>query len=336
MSAMPKWAFVAFVKDEERFLPAFLDYHRSLGAERGYFFIDRSTDRTAEIVANCPWAAAMDAGFNPAREQMQAAQITCYDQALRMARTDGLDWLIMLDADEFLWGGADWPEPSSWLRRRRRSAAEEGNIGAMLAGVAPDVESIRIPPVEIIVESDGLMKPFWERQWFQDGRPVPRKVLDPRTGGMLSVERFLGHSAGKAFIRTTCDAQAFNAHKWTRRQDLALPDDIPLRTEDRGRMFHFLSIHAGHWRAKYEKLSHEPDTWLRGQPVTQTKQAWKAVASGMGEREAADYFRKWVALSPSAIRAGRRAGILKRATAVEDVLRECGFLGSADALRTGP
>src|SRR5262245_56411062 len=116
----PVLAMVMCVRDEADFLPYHLAYHHALGVTRAYVFLDRCADATATVLGSCPWARAIDADRDPDVESLPVYQQRCADRALEMARAEGIDWLMHLDADEFAWG--DNPAPGggllSLLRRR--------------------------------------------------------------------------------------------------------------------------------------------------------------------------------------------------------------------------
>lgn len=324
----PTVATVSCVHNEQRVLPAWLAYHRALGVSRMYFFLNRCTDRTRAILEAAPGAEVFEGTFDPDKQFFQAYQMNCADEALRRARGAGIDWLLHLDADEYAWGGDGWPEPRSWWRRRR-PALEEGSLPALFARVKPETECVQFASAEAVPERRGHDDDFWALRHFQWKGTIERDVLDPLTGKTERLQRWMGHHMGKAAVRASCDAQCFNPHYWTRQQHKEVPDQVPLVTETRGVLFHFIVTGAGQWVEKYSRWEHEPDRWMRGGGPQFPRTVWKVLSHRLSPEEARAYYRQWVAVPPALIRRARRSGGVRRATAVKDVLRECGFLAGA-------
>lgn len=329
MSTRPQLALVLCARNEERFLPAFLAYHRALGVDRAYVYLDRCTDRSRDHLARHDWVEVIERNQPDGTTQLSLHQMACANDALVRARAQEIPWLMMLDADEFAWGGDPLPRPCPawrrWLGLPAATLAARGHLSRLIDGAAADTEMILLRTAEVVVEAGREDLPFWTQHHFQTEVALHRPVLHPGTGEMRTLNRWLGHRLGKSIVRTACDVQAFDSHRWTRRQDRDIPDDLPLRTEQHGWILHYVVTGPEHWRQKYLNLAYEPAHWLRGQPVDFPKQAWKEAAMRMDEAEARDYFSTWVAVPPRLVRAARRRGSLRRVSVVEDILKQTKF-----------
>jgi hypothetical protein len=328
---MIKLALVMCIRNEERFLPAFLAYHRTLGVDRAYVYLDRCTDRSRELLARHHWVVTINRDQGNAPAQLALHQMACANDALERARDEGMDWLMMLDADEFAWGGDALPGPCAWWQRwtgKRRSDLEaRGHLVRLLERVAPETEMILLRTAEVVPELERSNKPFWTLHHVQVERVLQRPVLHPGEQQVRTLNRWLGHRLGKSIVRTSCDVQAFDSHRWTRRQDCKVPEAVPLRTEPRGWLLHYIVTSPGHWWRKYRQLSQEPSHWIRGEPVEFPKQAWKEAAMNMDEATARAYFLKWVAVPARRLRIAQRRGVVRRVTVVQDVLKISNFSG---------
>jgi hypothetical protein len=154
-----------------------------------------------------------------------------------------------------------------------------------------------------------------ELRHFQSaGRPIARRMLDPRSGRRVVIQRLLGHDLGKSAVRTDADLEPVTAHQWRR------PDGSEPVTEELGTHFHFPATSPRQWRAKYAKLAFEPARWPEGEPVPFPKQAWKQVTPRMTDTEAAEYFTRWVAMAPTEIHDLVERGQVQELHLVERVL----------------
>jgi hypothetical protein len=103
----PTWAVVATVDEPPAVVQAFVAWHLSLGAAHGYLYFDRPDDPVQRAVVHLPQVSAVacdEANWlrigksRPRRHQVR--QVANARDAY--ARADA-DWLVHIDADEFLW-----------------------------------------------------------------------------------------------------------------------------------------------------------------------------------------------------------------------------------------
>jgi hypothetical protein len=223
----------------------------------------------------------------------------CANRGLALARRDGIDWLLFLDADEFARGeGAD------------------GDLPAMLAGVAAGTDQVVLATREVAPEA--VAGPFWHLRHFQVNGIVRRPILDLRTGEIRTLGKWIGHNQGKPVARTRAALTAVSSHRWA-----AADGRTPVPTEQRGWHYHYVVTSASHWLGKYRQLAEEPATWRTGQPVPFPKQCWKELALRLSPAEAEDYYRRWVAFSPDLCARMLAQGMLARDDFVHQVLSRC-------------
>jgi hypothetical protein len=321
----PSVVMATCVRNEARFLPAFLAYYRALGVERAYVFLDRCTDASREILKRHDWVEAVEVDQEPGPTQLTVHQMRCADEALARARAEGYDWLLFVDVDEYAWGGHELPPARPWWRRASERSVEallrEGSLRRLVAQANAATEMVVLKTAEVVPEADHVEKPFWTLRHVQVKHVLPRRMLDPTTGALRVLDRWIGHRLGKSLVRTAADVQAFDSHVWTRFQGVPVPERLPIRTEERGWLLHYVVTDGRHWLNKYRQLAQEPDHWLRGQVVEFPKQAWKEASLTMDEAAARAYFDRWVAVSRSARWKARARGHIKRISFVEDVMQ---------------
>lgn len=316
----PTLAMTMCLRDEEDYLAYHLAYHHALGVSRGYLFLDRCTDATPAVARSFPWVQTIRQDRDPSQEQLASYQRRCADQALALARREGIDWLLHLDVDEFAWG--ENPEPPQPNRGggQPMTLLDAGCLTTLLSRAQSETVQIILRPREAVPQPLRDEKAFWKLHWFQDGGVVERPLLDPVTGTVRRLDRWLGHRLGKSIVRTSASLEAIDPHRWQGRDGAATP------TECLGRHCHYVVVGAGHWLSKYRKLSTCPDRWPRGAPVPFPKQSWKEAAARWSAAEARRYFDDWVVMRPSDLEAGQAEGIVVRDDTVECILTRLGVL----------
>lgn len=251
----PSFAVTYTVKDEAKLLPNALKWHRALGVQRFYIFLDGTSDAMRawlptqpdvvvrdsvrpEDVTDAPrfletMAAGWD-GFVDARKN-----VNCW-LAARKAAADGIDWLAMIDPDELL-----LPGPAK--------GANPEAMEHLLAEQSGDVAQVLLPNCDVLPESASKASPFAHRhfqarypgleaawrparkvlsltggpqrvaqfdQWFWDralGNDLPRRLVHPTTGETIPAGYFLSYASNKSLLRT-CDFCSWRPviHHWVR------------------------------------------------------------------------------------------------------------------------
>jgi len=330
LQRLPSLAAVMCVRDEEEFLAANLTYHYAVGVSRVYVFLDRCADATAEIARSFPFARVISADRDDELTQLTCYQIKCANSALNMAREEGIDWLLHIDADEFAWGN-NLPNMLSRVLARCRFGQESileqvGSLPAALATIRPNTEMVLLRPKEVIPLATKGDTPFWELHYFQDGGTAPRPMLNPLNGEIRQLNKWIGHKKGKSIVRTAADVQPFSSHLWTRKQETAQPRFVELPTERKGCLYHFVITSARHWQAKYRKLAEYPAHWGNGRSVGFPTQCWKEASVVLTERDARSYFDQWIAVRPHELFERFPGKFVVRENYVEEILKRAGYI----------
>ena len=319
MEPMPRVALLACVRDEAEFLPAFLLYHKAIGIERVYLFLDRCTDASEDLAARFPWVRALavdpeEAARFPYIADLHAA---CMNHALYLARQEGFDWLAILDPDEF-----------AFANNPGRSAIERAHLPAMLRGVATTTAAVRLPTRELVPALLAEETPFWKQRYFQTHPRLRWRLHDPLTGETHLWRGFIGHREGKQLVRTSLSVQGYGSHRWVPEQGRRFPDRpqfVPLPIEDRGWHWHFYTSSQRQWRSKFRKKAFWPERWSCGSPVALPQLLWRRAADAT-DASVADYFSRWIARPLFELRMLAMFGRVLEQDGVEAVLREAGHL----------
>lgn len=316
-SRPPRLALMTCVRNEASWLPAFLHYHHAIGVERGYVFLDRCTDDSAAIAASFPWVRLFQ--LVPDRlDQFQYVcdlQAACMNHVLQLARADGIDWLMMIDPDEYAYAG----------NPRAQTAVARAHLHGLVQRVRADVVQIRLTTHEVVPQRLPADAPFWQHHYFQTEPKLAWTIVDPLRQRQGAWHDFLGHRQGKALVRTSAHVQAYDAHRWVPEQGLRWPqrpEYVELPGVWLGAHLHYFVTSQRHWLAKFPKYSSEPEVWVCGKPVELPKQCWKEVVSRMSAAELEGYFQQHVARPEAELRDQVRNGLVLENTVVLDVLRE--------------
>ena len=292
------------VKNEGRLIADHLVYHRYLGVSRAYVFLDGCTDDTLAVVRTIPWAVPIDCPRDPEVVHLTEYQNHCASIALELARQERFGWLLHMDVDEFVGIEVERERPGGWLNR-------------LLKSVPREVELVRMRTKEAVPVLEEKPDKLWAQEYFQaEPNVLTRPVLDPTTGKLQNLGKWIGHNQGKSIVRVQADVLPVNAHTW-----MKVDPGQTIHEMNVGWHYHFVVGNAEHWREKYSKLSWEPETWENGNPVPFPKQAWKTASIRMTTSEAEQYYRNWVAIPEAAARRLTDRGLLSRERNVARVMK---------------
>lgn len=240
-SNAPSWAVVATVNEPPVLVQSFVAWHLSLGASEVFLYFDRPDDPTADMFAALPqvnvircdaahWQAL---GRRPGRHQVRQTQ-----NATQAYGRTTCDWLLHIDADEFL-----WPKRA---------------VGDSL-GTAPPADGLAIPVAERIYDkssnTDTIFAGLFRRPFTSDIKDN-HPIFD-NGHGVLS-RGLTGHTIGKSFVRVGRDLR-IAIHRPKLPRGVAGPLQI-------GRMpdlelLHFEGLTPLHWMAKLMRVgvTHPPN-----------------------------------------------------------------------------
>lgn len=300
---------IMVICNEERFLREHLLYHHAIGIDRAYLFFDRCTDRSIEIARTFPWVRSFDLDRKERESLHFVSELhrPAMDYCLQISRKEGMDWLLVIDPDEFAYGDNlglpdEAPLGDLW---------NDANLKTLLSNQPDDVDQVRLATREILpaLELDG--QPFYHQVWFHGKPHYPFRITHPLTGESRVWQDSLGHLQGKAFVRTRCDVQGCDSHLFTANQGAPIEDRLiheGLHTVRAGKHAHYFITSVDHWMDKYQKLGDEPSQWKSRNPVEFPKQTSKEVRARLSPVEAEAFCRRTFFLTRDQIDTARING----------------------------
>ena len=155
-----KLVMTLLVRDEQDIVRENLDFHLAQGVDQVIVTDNGSEDDTVEILREYESRGVVRLLFEPSDDYSQGRWVT---RMARLAATEGADWVINNDADEF-W----WPRAGSLKSTFEQLGDEVGLLVAHRQNFVPRPE-------------DG--RPFWERMTLREreslnplGKPLPPKL----------------------------------------------------------------------------------------------------------------------------------------------------------------
>ncbi len=303
-------ALTLCVKNEADIIEDYLMYHHYLGIERAYVFLDGCTDDTANIVSHFPWAKAIEIERSADWKFNRELQNPCAKSAMEMALEEGFDWLLHVDADEFAWGD----NPADDL-------LERGCLKTLVSRAKPATEQIRLACKEAVAIRNCDHHAPWEQCYFQAGsQTLSRDVMDPISGEVKRLSKWLGHRIGKSIVKVGEDIVPVSPHEWARSGSEDQESQEELVTEFLGFHAHYVLGLPAKWHEKYRKHGWTSDRWITGQQMPFPRQAWKKASLTMSDEEAKAYFEEWIGIDQELAIELHQTGQLEFLTDVRDAV----------------
>lgn len=186
-ASLPTWSVVATVEEPPALVLTFVAWHLHLGAETIYLYCDNPDDPVVAMLAHLPQVRVtvcdpehwLRVGKSrPRRHQVRQARNACDAYARSTS-----DWLIHIDADEYL-----WPQQP---------------VVQLLAAIEPESDAFVIQVAERVHLPDDPGETVFEGAFRRPFRKPPKmgeRVFGPDYA--LSNRGLYGHAHGKAFART--------------------------------------------------------------------------------------------------------------------------------------
>lgn len=241
----PYWGLVLLAREPAVLVLSHLAWHLELGAREIHLYLDDPADPVADAAAALPGVRvtrcdnAFWQGLGGARPALQTRRQTLI-ASLAYAQA-GVDWLLHLDADEFL------HLPAGGAAALRDELARQGDFTGYLA--LPNLER-----AFTCSDPGGIFEGVFRC-------PLPRRADLPvalaHQAGFVA-RGVSGHAAGKALSRT---GQGYVLQPHAPRLDGAL---VPSRRPGGLRVLHFDGLTPLHWLLKLKRYAaHPPESWER-------------------------------------------------------------------------
>lgn len=228
--ANARWGVIATIRAAREDVLAFAAWHLELGAHRLYIYLDAPAPETETTLAAHPKIRVIQTddawwqkrGGRPDKHQVRQSKNARHANNRRIE----VDWLCHIDVDEFL-------------------MPIDGRVGAQLAALPPEVQTVRMRPVEALAAPGGFA-PHGEtafKAFHLDAaaRQAASERCFPTWGRYLS-GGFLSHVAGKLFFRTGLNGLQIKIHNVVH-NDVQNPGAIELPGIE------LAHLHAKSWEA---------------------------------------------------------------------------------------
>jgi glycosyl transferase family 2 len=295
-------AIVSTVRNPGPSIRSFVRYHLASGVERIFLFFDDPADPWVEQLPDDDRVSillcdeelrACWADWPEMRRfvdtEVMARQSLNAELALQLARSDGFDWLLHLDADELLDVG-------------------DAPIGEHLARfAAAGVEQVTFSNCEVVPETDEVEDLFAEMTLFKrNRRMLPDGVLGPGHRALMAripqlpAELFFYYNNGKSAVRVAPGVRPAGPHHF------ALADGSN-RAEitNTPRILHYMNAGFENFWRRYQTWGRFPDTWFGQVPIRDLIGDFHLAARdivAIGDRTAArQFYRERVVLADPAL-----------------------------------
>lgn len=219
---MNKVAITYTIKNEADLILQNINFHKKLGVEHFWVFLDNSSDNSLELLKKQDNVSTresvrpeeladslIDDKFLAKRDNHDARRVYNSSWAAREAKARGFDWLICIDADELILCDFD--------------NFEKAQINLKLAEIDKDISQVVFKTYEQVPSFKQAGEAFNKEDSFLDSDKLKqeRTLYDPFEKTNIRIERkFLGHDAGKvAFRLSELDSYYPLTHRWLNRED---------------------------------------------------------------------------------------------------------------------
>lgn len=219
---MNKVAISYTIKNEADLIVQNINFHKKLGIEHFFVFLDDNTDNSLELVQDLEGISIRESispdEFNDSyintkflglRDNHDARRVYNSSLAAKEAVALGFDWLICIDADELIL--CDF------------NSLEEAQINSKLTQVNNAINQVVFKTYEQLPVFKKSCDSFKTQDCFldKDKSNIKRELYDPFTKTNIPIGRkFFGHDSGKtAFRLSELNDYYPMTHRWLSRAD---------------------------------------------------------------------------------------------------------------------
>jgi hypothetical protein len=345
-----KFALSYTVKNESRLLPSGIEYHLATGCSRIYVFWDGTSDNAPDLIAKYPNVIARRS-YRPAElsnpPQWLARILPAWESELDVrkiantyyaaldAASDGIEWLVSIDADELV-----LMSPSELHL--------QGHIPRYLEKVPTEIDQLLMRNLESVPTSAETKNPFVDCIYFLNRFPLTettwrysraavlrltrsprliawydwlfyqlrfagalkRMMREPGTGRRIPGTYFLGYSSYKSFIRTRAVPDFnFATHSW--RPFVRSPRNLHT-----GNVLHFDMPDPSYFAAKFRQRGPARDIFYLRYMLSN-------IARNCSPEEIRCFFQNYLAIEdPEQIARLKKKGIVAEIRSASDLLRK--------------
>ncbi len=297
-SKLPVLGLVITQKNEVAKLSHNIEYHRYMGVSRFYIFDDDSTDASMQSIRKNTQSVQRYYGtdFSIAPKEMMEVKQKALDgnwmgrqllntyKALQLAKKDGVDWLIFIDADELVFLGSE----------------EENSFISFFAKVNRNVDVVFFEEVyEAVPQNINTDNIFKKANLFKTtayDKHAEKTMLNPMSGKTFSLCGFFGPSSGKQAARVSANLIPNSSHGFKRRNG-----ENP-KTLTNGQIMHYHLCDFEDF-LKRSSIKH-PSHYIYGLKVPYyPKIFWRELGNlGLSKSELQAYYKKYIAFSKKEIK----------------------------------
>lgn len=294
-------AIVSTVSQSKDSLIRFCEYHRAVGIDRIILFFDNADEfREFEphqdervTCINCDARYWLSLGRD--RPDNLDARIQANRMhGIGMCQEQGVEFVAGIDGDELLYAS--------------------GNLNRTIASEIAGLDAVMVLPYEAVHDRDSIGRPIFEARHFKvipnrvNRHAVPlfyRHIHDYTDNG------FLGHTAGKAIIRTDAGIVAYeNSHR------PRLSDPSRIAKTYKMKLLHFDCANESEWISKWEKRldgranAGDRTSGMRGNRLDQLAQIGEAMENGKDSIN--DLYEAYHLYSSVKLFFGKLIGLIKK------------------------
>jgi hypothetical protein len=310
-------AVVMTVKNEARLLSQNVLYHLGIGVTKIFVYFDGTNDNGAQTLLDFEDVEINDSVkaetyqnllylekfCSNALEHHTARQcLNTYD-AIQKCKTQHIDWLISLDADELFLTSKDQLHT---LEQFFEIANKQ------------DADIVNLKPMEVVSRKMVYQNVIKEETLFKTKKnfkskfdQIYQKIYNPYERNHTIVSYWLGHTMGKAAIRVTDNVIPYNVHRYSSLGGRSL------KTISMGYLLHYHMYDFEDFIKKFKNFKEHPDTFLSGNKIEDLKSLWIQLVNdpSYSKKDLETYFEKNILFTPNKLKRlykTRSWNILKR------------------------
>ncbi|PHS62075.1 MAG: hypothetical protein COB12_11150 [Flavobacterium sp.] len=293
-----KIGIVYTVKNEERLLRKNILYHKAIGIDYFFVYLDNPTDNTEDSIKDLEYVdvqksissekyksfSYLEKFTSQAKEHHTARQCLNTFDAKQKCLDKKINWLISIDADELFNPNIDENENGSTFFNKIPENIDVVNFKvyeALQRKVAYD----NVFAEETLFKSRHVFKSRFEKLF--------KYIYNPFNKKYVKFPYWYGQHLGKAAIRVDSKIIPHNVHRYKNY------DEGKLQLIDKGSLLHYHFYDAKDFIKKFENFKEHPNTFLSGNKVGSLKLLLRDVVnkSGMNEVALNDYFVNYLMFS---------------------------------------